>query len=55
MVQIDIENPFVVGKYVSDKYFCDCEAEVELLMKVCLDRFIGSSTNLYDLTSKETV
>lgn len=33
MAQIDIENPFVVGKYVSDEYFCDRKAETEFLKK----------------------
>ena len=33
MAQIDIENPFVVGKYVSDEYFCDREAETDFLKK----------------------
>lgn len=28
-----IVNPFVVGKYVSDKYFCDREKETEFLVK----------------------
>ncbi len=23
MKEIEINNPFVVGKYLSDKYFCD--------------------------------
>ena len=26
-------NPFVVGKYISDEYFCDREAETELIKK----------------------
>lgn len=29
----ELENPFVVGKYVSDKYFCDREKETEFLIK----------------------
>ena len=33
MAQIEIENPFVVGKYVSDEYFCDREAETDFLKK----------------------
>lgn len=28
-----INNPFVIGKYVSKEYFCDREAETQLLMK----------------------
>ena len=26
-------NPFVVGRYVSDKYFCDREGETSFLIK----------------------
>jgi hypothetical protein len=33
MSEIDIKNPFVVGKYLSDKYFCDREEETEFLRK----------------------
>ena len=33
MGEIDIKNPFVVGKYLSDKYFCDREEETEFLRK----------------------
>lgn len=28
-----ISNPFIVGKYISDHYFCDREKETEFLMK----------------------
>lgn len=33
MDKLLISNPFVVGKYVSDKYFCDREAETDFLVK----------------------
>lgn len=33
MRSIELDNPFVVGKYVSDKYFCDRETETEFLVK----------------------
>lgn len=28
-----LRNPFVVGRYVSDEYFCDREKETEFLLK----------------------
>ena len=33
MDRADIQNPFVVGKYLSDKYFCDRSQETDLLRK----------------------
>ena len=33
MENLTILNPFVVGRYVSDKYFCDREKETEFLIK----------------------
>ena len=33
MENLIVLNPFVVGRYVSDKYFCDREKETEFLMK----------------------
>ena len=33
MSEIDIKNPFIVGKYLSDKYFCDREEETKFLRK----------------------
>lgn len=33
MESITISNPFVVGRYVSDRYFCDRKNETEFLMK----------------------
>ena len=33
MNDIAINNPFVVGKYLSDKYFCDRIEETEFLRK----------------------
>ena len=33
MERTDIENPFIVGKYLSDKYFCDRQEETEFLRK----------------------
>lgn len=33
MDRADIQNPFVVGKYLSDKYFCDRSHETDLLRK----------------------
>ena len=33
MERIEVLNPFVIGKYLSDKYFCDREEEAEFLRK----------------------
>ncbi len=33
MKTIVLANPFVVGRYVSDSYFCDRESETALLIK----------------------
>lgn len=33
METVTIANPFVVGRYVSDRYFCDRENETEFLIK----------------------
>ena len=33
MENLIVLNPFVVGRYVSDKYFCDREKETEFLIK----------------------
>ena len=33
MKDIELNNPFVVGKYQSDKYFCDRDTETEFLRK----------------------
>ena len=33
MEEFLINNPFVVGKYLSDKYFCDRENDTEFLRK----------------------
>ena len=33
MKTIELENPFVVGRYVSDKYFCDREEETAFLIR----------------------
>jgi AAA+ ATPase superfamily predicted ATPase len=33
MKELEINNPFVVGKYLSDKYFCDRSEETEFLRK----------------------
>lgn len=33
MDRANIQNPFVVGKYLSDKYFCDRSQETDLLRK----------------------
>lgn len=33
METIAMMNPFVVGRYVSDKYFCDREGETSFLIK----------------------
>ena len=33
MAEIQVNNPFIVGKYLSDKYFCDREAETDFLRK----------------------
>ena len=31
--EVEINNPFIVGKYLSDKYFCDRQQETEFLRK----------------------
>ncbi len=31
--EIEVNNPFIVGKYLSDKYFCDRREETEFLRK----------------------
>lgn len=33
MSELLLQNPFIVGKYVSEHYFCDREAETEFLIK----------------------
>lgn len=33
MEETKVKNPFIVGKYLSDKYFCDREAETEMLRR----------------------
>lgn len=33
MENLIVLNPFVVGRYVSEKYFCDREKEMEFLIK----------------------
>ena len=37
MEEVFINNPFVVGKYLSDKYFCDRSEETEFLRKQILN------------------
>jgi len=37
MNEIVVNNPFVVGKYLSDKYFCDRSEETEFLRKQILN------------------
>jgi hypothetical protein len=31
--EVEVNNPFIVGKYLSDKYFCDRQEETEFLRK----------------------
>ncbi len=31
--EVEVNNPFIVGKYLSDKYFCDRKEETEFLRK----------------------
>ena len=33
MEEVYVTNPFIVGKYLSDKYFCDRADETEFLRK----------------------
>ena len=33
MSEIQVNNPFIVGKYLSDRYFCDRKEETEFLQK----------------------
>lgn len=33
MKELEVNNPFIVGKYLSDKYFCDRSEETEFLRK----------------------
>lgn len=35
-MDIAVTNPFVVGRYISDKYFCDREQETDFLIKQLL-------------------
>lgn len=37
MEEIRVNNPFIVGKYLSDKYFCDRSEETEFLRKQILN------------------
>lgn len=37
MEEKSIQNPFVVGKYLSDRYFCDRSDETEFLRKQILN------------------
>lgn len=37
MKEQEIINPFIVGKYLSDKYFCDRSEETEFLRKQILN------------------
>lgn len=37
MKEADVNNPFVVGKYLSDRYFCDRSEETEFLRKQILN------------------
>lgn len=38
MKELEINNPFVVGKYLSDKYFCDRSEETGTLSEASLKR-----------------
>ena len=33
MIELNVRNPFIVGKYLSDEYFCDREEETAFLRK----------------------
>ena len=37
MDEVRVNNPFIVGKYLSDKYFCDRLEETEFLRKQILN------------------
>jgi hypothetical protein len=37
MAEVIVNNPFVVGKYLSDRYFCDRAAETDFLRKQILN------------------
>ena len=37
MEELYVNNPFIVGKYLSDKYFCDRSDETEFLRKQILN------------------
>ena len=37
MKEVIVNNPFVVGKYLSDKYFCDRSEETAFMRKQCLN------------------
>ena len=41
MMDVDRGNPFVIGKYLSERYFCDREAET-----LALRRHIGNGRNV---------
>ncbi len=57
-------NPFVIGKYISDEYFCDREKETELLKKqmrngrnvtIISDRRIGKSGLISHLFAQQEI
>ena len=52
MEEAFINNPFVVGKYLSDKYFCDRSEETEFLRKQILN---GRDVALISLDKTEHV
>jgi hypothetical protein len=64
MANAKIENPFIVGKYVSDKYFCDREKESEFILKQIIngrnvalisDRRMGKSGLIQHVFAQKSV
>ena len=64
MSKLLVDNPFVIGKYISDDYFCDREKETEFLYKQIVNgrnvamlspRRMGKTGLIYHLFSQKEV
>lgn len=38
MKELEVNNPFVVGKYLSDKFFCDRSEETDISCQTSLKK-----------------
>ena len=52
MAVVVVNNPFVVGKYLSDKYFCDRASETEFLRKQVNNEIFGGNAIICYLCSR---